>query len=85
MTNAGKWYEAIIHVAGINMFWRATAQSIRQSVVFAMRLVNDHDFSSVAFPIIGAGTGVFGEDGALSLMREALNDVDSPAEVFIVR
>lgn len=86
ITGAGKLrYKAIIHVAGINMLWRSTRQSIRQSVVSAMELVSQQGFQSVAFPIIGAGTGGFGEEGALQIMREALAEVDSSAEVIIVR
>ena len=37
VTSAGKLpYEVIIHVAGINMFWRASDRSIRKSVRSAM-------------------------------------------------
>jgi O-acetyl-ADP-ribose deacetylase (regulator of RNase III) len=85
-TGAGRLpYQAIIHVAGISMWWRASAQSIQDSVVSAMALVNQHHYASVAFPIIGAGTGGFGEDGALKLMLEAFKHIDSSAEVTIVR
>jgi len=85
-TGAGRLpYKAIIHVAGISMWWRASAQSIQDSVVSAMALVNQHHYASVAFPIIGAGTGGFGEDGALELMLEAFKHIDSSAEVTIVR
>lgn len=86
ITEAGKLpYRAIIHVAGINMFWRATKFSIKQSVFSAMRIVNNSSFKSVAFPIIGGGTGGFGESGALKLMMEAFAEIDSAAEVIIVR
>jgi D-aminopeptidase len=34
-------YRSIIHVAGINMFWRASEKSIRGSVRNAIRLVNE--------------------------------------------
>ena len=86
LTKAGKLpYRGIIHVAGINMFWRATKFSIKQSVFSAMRIVNDASFKSVAFPIIGGGTGGFGESGALQLMMEAFAEIDSAAEVIIVR
>ena len=86
LTGAGKLeYRAIIHVAGINMFWCATKRSIKQSVRSAMGIVNEKDFQSVAFPIIGAGTGGFGEGGALQLMQEAFSEIESSAEVIIVR
>jgi O-acetyl-ADP-ribose deacetylase len=78
-------YRAIIHVAGINMFWTATKYSIKQSVLSAMTIVNERAFRSVAFPVIGGGTGGFGEDGALALMLEAFSELDSAAEVTVVR
>ncbi|MBY0239312.1 MAG: macro domain-containing protein [Burkholderiaceae bacterium] len=85
-TGAGRLpYKAIIHVAGISMWWRSSAQSIQDSVVSAMALVNQHHYATEAFPIIGAGTGGFGEDGALKLMVEAFQQIDSTAAVTIVR
>lgn len=86
VTGAGKLpYRAIIHVAGINMFWRSTRHSIRQSVLSAMEIARQQDYHSIAFPVIGAGTGGFGEEGALALMLEALAEVEHSAEVIIVR
>jgi O-acetyl-ADP-ribose deacetylase (regulator of RNase III) len=86
LTSAGKLpHRAIIHVAGINMFWRSTRQSIRLSVLSAMEIVDRERFASVAFPVVGAGTGGFGEDGALALMQDAFAQVESPAAVTIVR
>lgn len=86
LTNAGKLpYKAIIHVAGINMFWVSTSDSIKKSVISAMKIVNQNNFSSVAFPIIGAGTGGFGESGALALMTEAFQSIDTGSEVVIVK
>lgn len=62
-TSAGRLpYKAIIHVAGISMLWRSSQESIHGSVTSAMSLVNTHQYRSVAFPIIGAGTGGYGED-----------------------
>jgi O-acetyl-ADP-ribose deacetylase len=86
LTEAGKLnYRGIIHVAGINMLWRATKQSIRRSVVSAMKIVNDKGFESVAFPVIGAGTGGFDEEVALSLMEDALSEIESRAKVYFVK
>jgi len=86
ITGAGRLkFRAIIHVAGINMFWHSSKQSIRQSVLSAMEIVNQRGFRSVAFPIIGAGTGGFKEAGALAIMTEALADVASDAKVVVVK
>ena len=41
LTGAGRLkFKGIIHVAGINMFWRATENSIRSSVSNAVNIVN---------------------------------------------
>ena len=60
VTSAGKLpFRGIIHVAGINGFWRASEDSIRKSVRSAMRLAEQEGYRSVAFPVIGAGSGSF--------------------------
>ncbi|RKG73160.1 Appr-1-p processing protein [Corallococcus exercitus] len=77
-------FKGIIHVAGINMLWRASARSIQDSVRHALERAGEHGFRSVAFPIIGAGSGSFNEDRALELMRESLGE--APAfDVRVVR
>jgi len=86
MTSAGRLsFKAIIHVAGISMLWHSSRKSIQGSVVSAMDLVNQHGFASVAFPIIGAGTGGYGQEGALQLMHDAFAGIASPASVTVVR
>lgn len=86
LTSAGRLpCKAIIHVAGISMLWRASTRSIQASVASAMRLVNQQKFNSVAFPIIGAGTGGFRQEDALRLMLESFAEVNSPASVTVVR
>lgn len=86
LTGAGRLpHRAIIHVAGINMLWRASPASIQSSVRSAMGIVAEHGFASVAFPIIGAGSGGFKEDRALNLMLSAFESLSSTAEVRIIR
>ena len=42
MTGAGRLpFKCIIHVAGINMLWRASEQSIRDSVTNALRVARE--------------------------------------------
>ena len=58
LTSAGKLpFKGIIHVAGINMLWRASERSIRDSVKNALRLAHEKSFKSIAIPLIGAGSG----------------------------
>src|SRR5688572_23181116 len=55
-TSAGMLpFRAILHVAGINLLWRSSEWSVRQSVRSAMALAERRGYSSIAFPLIGAG------------------------------
>ncbi|MBK8653255.1 MAG: macro domain-containing protein [Haliscomenobacter sp.] len=65
-------FKAIIHVAAINMFWRASESSIRMSVKSAMKLVRERNFVSVAFPVLGSGSGGYIVENALKLMVDEL-------------
>jgi len=86
VTSAGRLpYKGIIHVAGINMLWRASERSIRDSVDNALARAREHGFRSVAFPVIGAGSGGFDEARALEVMRTALDAGVGELEVTVVR
>lgn len=85
LTSAGKLpFRGIIHVAGISMLWRASEFSIRQSVRSAMEIVEREGFVSVAFPLIGAGSGSFNAAKSLAIMLEELQKIESHARVVVV-
>lgn len=85
-TGAGRLpYKAILHVAGISMLWRASPASIRDSVRNAMKLAEQLGLQSVAFPIIGAGSGSFDRAAAERIMLDAFGDLESEIEVVVVR
>ncbi len=86
LTSAGRLpYRGIIHVAGISMFWVASERSIKGSVVSALRIVEEQGFKSVAFPIIGGGTGGAAQDEALAFILDTLKTCDTEARVIVVR
>ena len=86
LTNGGRLpFKGIIHVAGINLLWRASEYSIRASARNAMEIVTTQGFTSVAFPIIGAGSGSFPRERALEILRDELTRIETKAEVLIVR
>lgn len=86
MTSAGRLpFKAIIHVAGIDLLWRASERSIRGSVRSAMDIVSAERFASVAFPVIGAGSGGARAADALATMCDAFASIDAAADVRIVR
>lgn len=85
-TSAGKLpFRGIIHVAGINLLWRASEFSIRNSVRNALAIVRERQFTSVAFPVIGAGSGGFSADAALDIMLDEFQNSEFAARILLVR
>ncbi len=85
-TSAGRLpYKAILHVAGINMLWRASRASIAGSVRNAVALAERLGLRSLAFPILGAGAGGFDAAAAERIMLDTLAGLDSPIKVVLVR
>jgi len=86
LTSAGTLpFRGIIHVAGINGFWRASGFSIRKSTKNAIALAEKEGFESLAFPLIGAGSGSFNSEMALQIMSEELAEMHSLLTVTIVK
>jgi O-acetyl-ADP-ribose deacetylase (regulator of RNase III) len=85
LTSAGRLpFKGIIHVAGINLLWRASTLSIENSTRSAMQIVNDHRFRSVAFPLIGCGSGGFNEADAIRIMKSTISQIETNATVVLV-
>ncbi len=85
-TSAGNLpFKAIIHVAGISMLWRSSEQSIRGSVQSALQLAKAKGYRSIAFPLIGAGTGGSKEERVLAIMQNTLAELEFDGEVRVVR
>lgn len=85
LTSAGKLpFKGIIHVAGINLLWRASEHSIRASVRNAVRLAQESGFQTLAFPVLGTGTGGFDRQRAKEVMLDELGRVRPPLAVKLV-
>jgi O-acetyl-ADP-ribose deacetylase (regulator of RNase III) len=86
LTSAGKLsFQGIIHVAGINLLWKASEKSIQDSVRNAINIAKEKGFHSIAFPIIGSGSGNFDEEQALKCMNKALDAIEYAGLVVFVR
>ena len=86
VTSAGRLpFKAIIHVAGIGHNWRSSERSIRDSVCSALKEAKRRGFRSVAFPLVGAGTGGGSEDDVQRIIEEECRDSDYDGEIVIVR
>lgn len=85
LTSGGKLpYKAIIHVAGINLMWQASEYSIRNSVKNAILLAAEKSFESMAFPIIGSGSGSFSQKKALEIMLNEISRIENSLMIKIV-
>lgn len=85
-TGAGRLrFRAIIHVAGISMLWRSSERAIRDSVRSALAIARMRGYRSIAFPLIGTGTGAFSPERALDIMQDEARKIDYDGEVRLVR
>lgn len=78
-------FRAIVHVAGINLLWRSGEHSIRGSVRSALDLARRHGFRSIAFPLLGAGSGGGDPRRVLDLITDEFSRLEFDGEVLIVR
>lgn len=85
-TGSGKLtFSRIIHVAGLHAYWIASERSIRLSTTNAAALAADLGVRSLAYPIIGAGTGGAKQEDALRWMQAELKGLKHELDVSIVR
>lgn len=85
VTGAGRLpHRAIIHVAGINLLWRSSPLTIRKCCRNALQLADEKGFTSIAFPLIGAGTGGIGPEVSKSLMLEEFSQAPFTGLVRLV-
>ncbi len=86
LTGAGRLpFRGIIHVAGIGLLWRSTEVSIRGAVRNALALASEHEFRSIAFPLIGAGTGGGHASQVQAIMEDEIQRSTYPGEVLLIR
>jgi O-acetyl-ADP-ribose deacetylase (regulator of RNase III) len=78
-------FKAIIHVAGISLLWRSSEWSVRESVRNAMALARQRGYRSIAFPLIGSGSGGGKAERVQSWMESELTGIEYDGEVRIVR
>lgn len=85
-TGAGKLpFCAIIHVAGINLFWVSSERAIRGCVRSALAIAHARGYRSIAFPLIGTGTGGYSAERTLDIMQDEAQHSGYDGEVRLVR
>jgi O-acetyl-ADP-ribose deacetylase len=78
-------FKAIIHVAGISLLWRSSEWSVRGSVRNAIALARQNGYRSLAFPLIGAGSGGGKAERVQGWIESELSGLEYDGEVRIVR
>ena len=74
ITGAGRLpFQAIIHVASINLCWRSSPYSIQTSIKNLLELAEVKGFRSLAVPILGAGSGGMSRAKAHQIVLTSLN------------
>ncbi|WP_146398085.1 macro domain-containing protein [Pseudobythopirellula maris] len=85
-TSAGRLpHSGIIHVAGINMLWQASEFSVKESLRNALGIARTKGFHSIAFPLIGSGSGGRSADRVQDWMTEAFASEEFDGLVRVVR
>lgn len=84
-TSAGRLpFKCIIHVAGLHAYWAASEKSIRLSTSNALQLAREMNLTSLAFPIIGGGTGGANVDRAAAWMKDVFASEGCPQDTRLV-
>jgi O-acetyl-ADP-ribose deacetylase (regulator of RNase III) len=86
LTSAGRLpYRGIIHVAGLNMAWRATTESIQLSVRNTLLIAAREKYRTLALPVIGSGSGGYNEDRAVELIEQVTVATGADLDIRLVR
>lgn len=86
VTGAGQLpFKGIVHVAGIDDFWRGSATAAAAGAKNAVRAAENAGFRSLAIPLLGSGSWGLSETESERAILEALAATDSDLEVFVVR
>lgn len=85
-TGAGKLpFKQIIHVASIDLFWNSSSSAVQTSTIHALQLAEQLGLTSLAFPILGAGSGRLSPQAAEEMMLQTFAEQANPLEVRLVR
>ena len=86
LTDAGRLpFRAIIHVAAITLWGRSDPAIIGAATRNALALARDNAYISVAFPVLGSGSGGLPEELAIAAMMETLHEFPYDGYISIVR
>lgn len=86
VTDGGNMQQDLIHVAGLNLFWVATPQSIQRAAQSAVEAAWGRGYKIIAMPLIGAGVGGQTPSEVSNLIKMALSGyISSNNDPMVVR
>lgn len=72
----------VIHAASMQLGGRTTAQSLRSSTSYSLRIAAQHKLKTIAFPAVGTGVAGFPvRECAEIMLEEAAKHLESPASL----
>ena len=82
VTDAGSMAgpDYLIHVAGLNVWWRATRNGVRECTRNAVLAAAQLGIRGMALPLIGAGTGGLTEEHSRAAIEAGLADFPTTGE-----
>lgn len=84
LTGGGRLKKPVIHVAGLNLFWRSSESIVFRCTRSALTLAGEKGLDSVALPLIGAGTGGLSEAQSRLSIETAVNMSRYRGEIRLV-
>jgi O-acetyl-ADP-ribose deacetylase (regulator of RNase III) len=84
LTSGGRIPQELIHVAGLNAWWRASERSVRLCVQSALAVALEEGVSVLATPLIGSGSGSLSPRVSLDAMLDELKLARADLEVRVV-
>ena len=67
------------------MLWRSSERAIRGCIGSALNIARDRRYRSVAFPLVGAGTGGFPPARVIEIMQDEVRQIDFEGEIRFVK
>lgn len=72
----------VIHAASMQLGGRTTAQSLRSSTSYSLRIAAQHKLKTIAFPAVGTGVAGFPvRECAEIMLEEAAKHLENPASL----
>jgi O-acetyl-ADP-ribose deacetylase (regulator of RNase III) len=83
-TRSGTLNRMMVRLSGISLLWRSSEYSVRASIRNAMSVVNSGGYRSIAFPLIGAGSGGGTAARVKRWMLDELASIEYSGRVLVV-